>query len=524
MQRIDAVIFDTDGVITRTATVHFAAWKHVFDSFLTSHASGPSAAPFTDDDYRAHVDGIGRYDGVDAMLRSRGIELPRGDPSDPPGDSTVCAVANTKNAAFEEAVATDGVAPYVTTRRFVEALHAADIRTAVISASKNCEMVLRVAGMADLFEVRVDGIDQAALGFPGKPSPDVFLEAARRLGVDPLHAAVVEDAISGVAAGRAGGFGLVIGLDRSLNPGPLAEHADLVVPDAADLEVVGIDERGHSIQRAQPARTVASDLPHALDDDDLTRRTAGRPIAVFCDYDGTLTPIVDRPEDARLDPHVLAQLEALADLVPVAIVSGRGLDDVASMIASDKFWISGSHGFEVRSPEGTYHEIELGTDALPALAQATANLEEAVARVPGARVEPKRYATAIHYRETPEHLHGELEALVSQEVERHDELRMTGGKAIFELRPAAQWDKGRAIEWLLDAIDTGYALTTPVFFGDDLTDEDGFVAVRTTGVGILVAPEHDRRITAALDRANSTDEVARILERLLAHARLEPKG
>ncbi|MCZ7629006.1 MAG: beta-phosphoglucomutase family hydrolase [Microthrixaceae bacterium] len=241
---IEAVIFDTDGVVTRTATVHFAAWKQLFDEFLAAHATGDAAAPFTDADYRHHVDGISRYDGVDAMLRSRGIELPWGDPSDAPGVTTVCAVANTKNEAFAETVRRQGVEPYLTTRRFIEALHAAGIRTAVISASRNCGMVLEVAGMADLFEVRVDGIDQAEMGFAGKPAPDVFLEAARRLGVEPSRAAVVEDAISGVAAGRAGGFGLVIGLDRSLNPEPLAAHADLVVPGRGRPRRRGPGQRG----------------------------------------------------------------------------------------------------------------------------------------------------------------------------------------------------------------------------------------------------------------------------------------
>ena len=146
-------MFDTDGVITRTAAVHFAAWKQVFDPFLVSHGVGDGARPFTDADYRRHVDGIGRYDGVAALVADRGIELPWGSPEDAPGDATVCALGNRKNAAFAEAVARDGVEPYRTTRRFIERLHDAGVRTAVISASKNCRLVLDAAGMADLFDV-----------------------------------------------------------------------------------------------------------------------------------------------------------------------------------------------------------------------------------------------------------------------------------------------------------------------------------------------------------------------------------
>lgn len=515
---IEAVIFDTDGVVTRTATVHFAAWKQVFDNFLATHAVGDAAAPFTDADYRHHVDGISRFDGVDAMLRSRGIELPWGDPKDAPGDTTVCAVANTKNEAFAETVRRDGVAPYLTTRRFIEALHAVGIRSAVISASRNCEMVLEVAGMDDLFEVRVDGIDQAEMGFPGKPAPDVFLEAARRLGVDPSRAAVVEDAISGVSAGRAGGFGLVVGLDRSLNPGPLAAHADLVVPDAADLGVVEVGGGIHSVQRVVPARSNVSDLPDALVDHDFSRRTAGRRLAVFCDYDGTLTPIVDRPEDAKLSSSMLSTLEALAEATPVAIVSGRDLEDVEEMVGSDRMWFSGSHGFDVRTPDGERIQMDLGTTALPALDLAVDALQLPIESIEGAWLERKQFAIAVHYRATPDRLIEELRLLVEAEAERHDQLRITGGKKIIELRPAVEWDKGRAILWLMDAMGLDATEVVPVFLGDDVTDEDGFVALRDLGIGIVVADSQESadepRTSAALDKLTSPGSVRELLERL----------
>jgi trehalose-phosphatase len=426
-------------------------------------------------------------------------------------------VANTKNEAFAEAVHRDGVAPYLTTRRFIEELHAVGIHTAVISASRNCAMVLEVAGMDDLFEVRVDGIDQAEMGFPGKPAPDVFLEAARRLGIDPSHAAVVEDAISGVSAGRAGGFGLVVGLDRSLNPGPLAEHADLVVPDAADLAVVDVGGGIHSVQRVVPARSNISDLPDALMDHDLSRRTAGRSLAVFCDYDGTLTPIVDRPEDARIDPEMLATLERLAETTPVAIVSGRDLEDVERMVDSDRLWFSGSHGFDVRTPAGERIQMDLGAAALPALDQAAESLGLPIDGIEGAWLERKQFAIAVHYRATPERLIDDLHQLVEAEAEAHDQLRMTGGKKILELRPAVEWDKGRAILWLMDAMGLDSSEVVPIFLGDDVTDEDGFVALRDLGVGIVVVdPQesmHGSWTTAAHDRLTSPGAVRELLDR-----------
>jgi trehalose-phosphatase len=513
VQQLEAVIFDTDGVVTQTAAVHFTAWKDVFDEFLAAHAEGEAAAPFTDADYRVHVDGIGRYDGVDAFLRSRGFELPRGHPDDPPGDDTVCAVGNKKNASFAEAIDRHGVRPYTTTRRFIEALHAHGVRTAVISASKNCELVLRAADMSDLFEVRVDGNDAAEIGFPGKPAPDVFLEAARRLGVEPGSAAVVEDAISGVRAGRAGAFGLVIGLDRTRNPEPLAEFADVVVPDLSDLEVAPVDgDGGAGVRRIEPARAWLPDLSDALTDYDLTRQVAGKTLAVFCDYDGALTPIVDRPEDATIPPATLAALEALAEQTFVAIVSGRDLDDVMAMVPTERTWFAGSHGFDVRRPDGTREEFSEGADALPALAEAEGELAERLGDVEGAWAERKRFAIAVHYRATPDDRVDDLEAIVAGIADAHDELRMTGGKKIFELRPDIEWHKGRAIRWLIDAAGLDPLTTLPVFIGDDVTDEDGFAEVRRRGVGVVVGTED--RYTAAHLRVDDPDATRQLLERL----------
>ena len=516
MQQLEAVIFDTDGVITQTAAVHFSAWKDVFDEFLEAHASGAAATEFTDADYRVHVDGIGRYDGVDAFLRSRGFELPRGEPDDPPGDSTVCAVGNKKNASFAAAIDQHGVRPYTTTRRFIEALHAKGIRTAVISASKNCELVLRAAGMLDLFEVRVDGNDAAEMGFPGKPAPDVFLEAAKRLGVEAAASAVVEDAISGVRAGRIGGFGLVVGLDRTRNPEPLAEFADIVVPDLSDLDVIALDAddpgAGAGVQRIVPARAWLPDLSDALSDYDLTRQIADKTVAVFCDYDGALTPIVDRPEDATIPPATLAALEALADLTVVGVVSGRDLTDVMGMVPTERIWFAGSHGFDVRRPDGSREEFPEGAAALPVLASAEGLLAERLGSIEGAWAERKRFAIAVHYRATPDEQIGDLEAIVAELAVSHDGLRMTGGKKIFELRPDIDWHKGKAVRWLIEAAGLDPATTLPLFIGDDVTDEDGFAEVRSRGVGVVVGTED--RYTAAHLRVDDPDATRRLLEDL----------
>ncbi|MEM9514845.1 MAG: trehalose-phosphatase [Actinomycetota bacterium] len=513
MNTIDAAIFDTDGVITQTAAVHFTAWKNVFDEFLTAHASGAAAAPFTDADYRHHVDGIGRYDGVDAFLRSRGIELPWGDPDDAPGDGTVCAVGNKKNSAFEEAVREHGVRAYVTTRRFIEALHEHGVRTAVISASKNCEMVIRAAGMEDLFEVRVDGNDAAELGFPGKPAPDVFLQAAARMGIDPSRAAVVEDAIKGVQAGRTGDFGLVIGLDRTRNPAPLAEFADIVVPDLADLSVTGA-AHGAGVERRIPARTRIADLPDATVDYDLTRQVSGKNVAVFTDYDGVLTPIVAHPDEAVLSDEMRSAVTALGATVPVAIVSGRDLDDVADKVAIDGLWYAGSHGWQVRGPDGSmYHPHESAPGVTAALDDAEQTLAS-VTDIEGVWIDRKRFAITVHYRATPDELIPEVERRVGEISAAFEDLRVENGKKAFELRPTDDWNKGTVVSWLLDQMGLAEETTLPIFFGDDVTDEDGFAQVRSLGVGIVVST--DDRDTAAHLRASDTPDVRMVIEDLTA--------
>ena len=231
-----AVIFDMDGVITDSVPVHRRAWKETFDSFLDEIGSD---APRFDEgfDYLTHVDGKPRYDGVRDFLTSRGIELPEGTPEDPPEEITVCGVGNRKNEDFLKALAVVGVDPYRSTLDLIDQLHAAGMRVALITSSRNAAAVLGSAGVdATIFDAVVDGNESARLGLPGKPEPAIFLEAASRLGVEPAAAVVVEDAVSGVAAGQAGGFGGVIGVDRGSNREALTvAGADVVVEDLGDV-------------------------------------------------------------------------------------------------------------------------------------------------------------------------------------------------------------------------------------------------------------------------------------------------
>lgn len=505
-----AVIFDLDGVVTRTAAVHADAWKRLFDAFLRDRETregdrqGEDLSPFDSDrDYRLHVDGRPRYEGVATFLSSRGIDLPWGDPDDPEDRETICGLGNRKNRLFRALVDEQGVAVYDCAVALIHRLRASGVATAVVSASKNCPLILERAGLTDLFDARVDGREAERLGLAGKPEADTFLEAARRLGVAPEHAVVIEDAVAGVTAGRRGGFGLVIGLDRSgEGAAALSEGgADLVLADLCGVRVEG------------SGATAGRGIPALADRDELAQGLAGKRPALFLDYDGTLTPIVDRPEDARLAEDVRRTLREAARLMPVAVVSGRDLADVRALVQIPELVYAGSHGFDIRGPDLAFALPE-AEDAREDLARAAPDLEELLAPIPGARLERKGFALAVHYRGVADDRVADVKGAVDRVRQRYPKLRKTGGKKVIELRPDIDWDKGRAITWLLSELGLDGPDVLPVYIGDDLTDEDAFRALRGRGIGILVAEQPQP--SAADYRLKDPDQVAELLRHLIA--------
>lgn len=237
--RYDAVLFDLDGVVTDTASIHAACWKQMFDAYLQERGrrTGKTYRPFDPvSDYRLHVDGKPRFDGVRDFLRSRGIHLPEGSPHDPPDAESIGGLGNRKNRLVARAIEDKGVDAYEGSVRFIHSLRGLGYKVAIVSSSENCEAVLKAAKVDGLFEVRVDGATVESQHLAGKPSPDTFLMAARLLGVEPSRAVVVEDALSGIEAGLAGKFGLVIGVARRDNAEELRRRgAHLVVNDLGEL-------------------------------------------------------------------------------------------------------------------------------------------------------------------------------------------------------------------------------------------------------------------------------------------------
>jgi len=512
----DAVILDLDGVITRTARLHAQAWKRMFDEYLEQRAQSRSESfePFdADTDYRRYVDGKPRYDGVRSFLEARGIQLPEGNSSDEPSRETICGLGNKKNVVFHRLLQDMGVEVFDDALQRIHEWRNQGLKLAVVSSSKNCAVILERAGLSDLFDVRVDGVESARLGLNGKPAPDTFLEATRRLGVSPESAVLIEDAVAGVQAGRAGHFGLVVGVDRDGDGRVLRENgADVTVRSLDELRVQGeaSDADVTSLRRAR-------DLRSALEQRrDWMKQLDRRKAVLFLDYDGTLTPIVSRPEDALIPDEMRAVLSQLGALYTVAIVSGRDRKEVATLVGVLGLVYAGSHGFDISGPGGLRLEHEAGLTALPELDHAEQVLQDQLAHVEGAQVERKRFSLAVHYRNVAERDTRRIEQIVDEVRRQHPRLRKTGGKKVFELRPDIDWDKGKAVFWILDALNLDTPNVLPIYLGDDLTDEDAFVALTGRGVSVLVGDHGDP--TAADFRLDDVGWVETFLRELITTA------
>ena len=476
-----AVIFDMDGVVTNTAKLHAVAWKDLFDDYLQKRAKNGKAdfVPFDKkEDYLSYVDGKPRYEGARSFLESRSIRLPYGNPSDSADMETICGLGNSKDRFFEHLLHEKGPELFDSTIRLIKQLKQLGIAVAIVSSSRHCQVVLEMAGITSLFEARVDGKTSAALGLKGKPSPDIFCKAAKLLGVANRDCVVVEDAVSGVQAGRKGSFGLVVGLNRGHNRDALESNgADIVLNDLSEISVSDID-----------ALYKKKVLPIALDyKDQIAERIQEREAVIFLDYDGTLTPIVARPELAVLSDKMRATIRKLGEMCPTAIVSGRALSNVKNLVQIDELYYAGNHGFEIASPHDSTILYEKGKEFVTAVKDACQRIELQIAGIDGAFVENKIYSLSVHYRLAAPGRVAEIERIVVEQLGNYPNLQKHEGKKVFELRPKMDWNKGKAVLWLLQALHLDHPETFPIYIGDDRTDEDAFRVFKGRGMGILVS-------------------------------------
>ena len=504
-ERIGAAIFNLDGVVTRIAKLQVSAWKRLFDAYLRERSTqeGEDYRYFDIDlDYHRYVDGRPRYQAIKHFLLARHIDLPIGNPDDPPERETVCGLGNRKNQIFTGIVQERGVEVYGCAIALIHRLRRAGIKTAVVSASKHCDLILEQAKIIRLFDARIDGYEAERLDLDSKPDPDIFLEAAHRLGVAPARTAVLEDTVIGITAGIRGRFALVIGVDRGRQEQKMREHgASFVVRDLCGVDVEGSDaDEGLSSPRSLIDMTLVS------------KQLAGKRPAVFLDYGGTLAPIRDRPEDAGLSEDMRLILRDAARLMPVVVVSGRDVEEVSRLVGMPEIIYAGSHGLEIRGPD-LHLELPEGVDALDDLDNAAEALVEPLESIPGACLERKRFAIVVRYRQTGGKDSSRVQAAVARIQARFPRLHLTGGKEVIELLPDIDWDKGRVVRWLLSELDLNGPEVLPIYIGDDVTDEGAFRAVRGHGLGLLVS---DRpHPSAATYRVTDVGHVAALLRHLV---------
>ncbi len=514
---IDALIFDLDGVVTQTRYLHQKAWKRLFDEFFNKTESDQADADKTientagmsESDYAAYLDGKPRYEGIKSFLNARDVQLPYGDKDDPPDAHTVCGLGNRKNELFRKLVAKDGAEVYEDAVANIRRWREQGMKTAIVSSSKNCKMIIEQAGIADLFDVRVDGLVSEQRGLKGKPQPDIFLEAAEELDALPERSIVFEDAISGVQAGQAGFFGMVVGVSRFDNAQELKDNgADICINNFDELDLDGNEEMKKYFQASMP-------MVFSKESDIFQKLKHKRP-AFFLDYDGTLTPIVQRPEDAVLSDEMRKTLFDLADKFTVAVVTGRDKEDVQQFIKLDNIIYSGSHGYITSGPDGLFMEHEDSEKIIASLDNIEQELHEIFPeKAKGVQLDRKRHAIAVHYRNADEKDVPLVFDVVDEMLEKHKGHKKGEGKMVVEIKPDIDWHKGKAVLWILEALGINKdEQTIPIFIGDDVTDEDAFEAIKDKGIGILV--ENHGQQTAAAYSLKNVYQVRKFFERIIS--------
>jgi len=524
----DAVIFDLDGVITQTAKLHVESWKETFDEYLKMRETrdGEPFREFTHKgDYLPFVDGKPRYEGVKSFLESRGITLPLGTPTDAPGKETICGIGNRKNEKFVKLIETKGAEVFQSSLDFIKELKARGIKIGVASSSKNCKAILYSIGIEDLFQTNVDGVVSAELGLKGKPEGDIFVTAAANLGVSPDKAVVIEDASSGVMAGRNGGFGLVLGIAREGNENELLKNcADIVVSDLADINIDWIEKWFRKKPRdlfefwEQTDNSIDLDGELVTDTDKIRINpsyfrkaedvfSSKKPV-IFLDYDGTLTPIVERPDLAVLSDEMRDILKELCQKYTVSVVSGRSRKDVEDLVGLEGIFYAGSHGFDIKGPGFSMIQPQ-AQETIPVIRKITEYFRNKFSDIEGLLVEEKKFSVAVHYRLVDESKYlDEIEKEVRRIVDLEKEIRLMCGKKVFEILPQIDWNKGKAILWIMQALNISWDENSIIYIGDDTTDEDAFRAIRTRGCGILVSDV--LRTSAADFWLKSPDDVKKL--------------
>lgn len=454
-----AIILDLDGVIADTRHLHFNSWVKTFDDFFSENKLNKQLSV---EDYQSYLDGKPREEGISSYLNALGVKI---------DESMLENLSKKKNNTYKVLLNKMGPRVFKDSLQAIDLWRRMGIPLAVISSSKNCKFILNEGRIDNKFNVCIDGEEGQHLKLRGKPQPDYFLEASRRLGVAPEDCAIVEDSLAGMVAGKKGHFRSVIGISR---PGQTPrkklyrEGADAVVSSLLEIGVV----------------------PHALENNkDLLEHIGMRDIVLFIDYDGTLSEIVARPEDALINESVRNRLRDFSRSFPVVVVSGRDRNDVKSRLGIDHIFYAGCHGLDISGPGCFHYEVEDAVKGIPVLHEAILALTNSLAGIEGVIIEKKRFTAAIHYRMVSQENAPLIEKKIRDVLSTYKNLKIKEGKKVIEVYPNIPWGKGEAIKKLCEIFDLDYSQSVAIYLGDDKTDEEAFKMIHENGIGIKIGED-----------------------------------
>lgn len=492
-------IFDVDGVITDTAKLHFECWKKIFDDYLLalSKDNKSSFMPFTYNDYLKHVDGISRTLGIKNFLKSRKIKA---------SSKLVSILADKKTKFFLHKIKCQGVNTFDDTIQLIKNLKNNNIKIAAVSASRNCQLVLKTTQIKNLFDIVIDGCRAARLNLKSKPSPDVFLFAAKKLKLKPQESLVIEDALQGVEAAKKAGFSLVIALDRLKNRTGRFNSlsSDFVVKDLYCFNYIKLKKIFSSV------------LPSALNNfPDIKTKLINKKILLGLDFDGTITPIVKLPNLARLDSKMFALLQNIKNFIPLAIISGRQINDLMNRVKLNDIFYAGNHGFEMQLPGFFPEQFIINSSYKDELSKLYQELKAALENIKGCFLENKIFSISVHYRLVKIEQRSIVKKIVNKVLGKYFLLKRSLGKKVLEIKPDIKWNKGKALKYIVDLLEPGFEKDIfPIYIGDDKTDEDVFKQINSRGVTIFVGKKTSK--TKANYNLSNTKEVYCFLNQLFS--------
>lgn len=478
--RMKAVVVDMSEVLLHTAAINKSAWEKVFSDFFKIINLEQS---FTEDDFHTWFEGQPKFDRVRNFLNSRTINLPFGNQSDLAGFDSICSLEKRRSQVFNHLLNEGNLHVYDEAVQSLKIWKEKGLKTAIVSSDENFTKAVKHSDFINLFDVQIDGHASRKMGLKEKPEADLYKKAVRKLNLKPEECILLDDSIPGMQAGSKANMGLVVGINRRDNYRMLSENgADIVIDSFDELDL--IDDPDIKAWFTTPISPFASEYVK------IGKEIYEKTPVLFLDYDGTLTPIVKQPEDAIISKEMQDVLQECASRFTVAAVSGRDMDDLKTRVNLPRLLYAGSHGFRISGPDGLYMEHEKTSEILPKLDLLNEKLNlsfEGIAE--GVRIERKRYAIAIHYRNAKKEDIPLIKKTVTETVAGSADFKIGEGKKILEIKPAIEWHKGKAVLWILEKLGlTDRNKYIPIYIGDDVTDEDAYEALKDWGIGIQVGP------------------------------------